>query len=106
MNFKVGQKVVCIKNHRANLVRRGEIYTVLRIDRCCKQIINTGVPLRPGILHSKCPDCDTIHYHEMMFAARLFAPIKSDTCHNEIIEKFKSPEEQPDIIQIPHEEEV
>ena len=105
MNFKVGQKVVCVKDHSMGIVKKGQIFKVWDTEYCCMPCIDIGIDINSEVLGTKCKYCGHISFKNML-DSRLFAPLKTDTCHNEILEKFKSPEEQPDIIQIPHEEET
>ena len=105
MNFKVGQKVVCVKDHSMGIVKKGQIFTVLDTENCCVQCIDVGVDIDSKYIGTRCRFCGHLSFKNMLFS-RLFRPLQTDTCHDEILEKFKSPEEQPDIVQIPHEEEV
>ena len=107
MNFKVGENIACIRSHDG--IVRGKIYEVIGVRKCpgCKGrwvLVNQDVTCDGTIRCGKCHHITESPEH--WYDAGLFKKLHSDTCHDEILEKFKSPEEQPDIVQIPHEEEV
>lgn len=61
--IEAGKKVVCIKQHSQNMVVKGEIYTVIEIDKlpckCKTTVINVGVGTSLPYARTRCVKCNS-----------------------------------------------
>lgn len=75
--FKVGQEVVCVRNHSQLVIKKGQQFIVLGLDKCeCgKWIVDIGVPVRDYTL---CKGCGSLKQAKGVWwmGAHLFAPIQ------------------------------
>lgn len=82
MNFKIGQKVVAIKDHTSGVFKKGDVFTVKNIlpSFCkCKQVlIDIG---KSGCTVNWCRACniDSSPNNTMLFKETNFAPIITNT---------------------------
>lgn len=91
-NFKIGQKVVCIKDHSQGAVKRGFVYTILNFNTC-----GCGLTFDVGLTHnaSICFDCGTfigkvwwIHHSLFSILQNQYQFVSSEVVKNiEIIEE-------------------
>ena len=101
MNFKVGQKVVCVISDKG--ISKGNIYVILDFDYCaCKHKcwVDVGITMPVGKIVVGCGDCS----HDLTpninwWNSRHFTPIEYNSAHDEIMQKFESPIERPDILE-------
>ena len=100
MNFKIGQKVVCV-NAVGELIK-GKTYIVDQLHECSGcgiPEISVGLILKPPYFNwcGKCGhrevETGDIKWHR----SDRFRPINHDTCHDEILEEFKAPNEEIDV---------
>lgn len=97
MNFSVGEKVVCIKNHSLGYVIAGQEYIVDGVQTCvCGQEdvkIITGRAYPGGVSNCHCGHLysDNDWYNSKLFRRKLY-----NSAHDEIIEKYPLTEEVPD----------
>ena len=98
MNFNIGQRVVCV-NANSPFTKKDEIYVVSQIGNCpkCKRaLIDLGFYTK----RETCAYCKTVISKDIQWFAPIdFRPLEYETCHAEIIQKFESPIERPDILE-------
>lgn len=104
MNFKIGQKVVCVKTHSKGLVKKGQIYTILEVYVCPScGLIHFDVGIDGSYIDNwKCTPCGyVIKTDKWYMCYRLFRPLETtkQVSYQEIIQKFPSPIERPDILE-------
>lgn len=96
-NFKVGQKVVCVKPYSSpphQLELKPGIYTILRISECkCYTTIDVGTYANKP---TRCPTCGKID-NGVFHKSERFRPLVYDSATTEILEKFKLTEEKADV---------
>jgi hypothetical protein len=100
MNFRIGQKVVCIKSGSA--IKKGNIYTVLRTHACpgCGEpLIDIGYSVFDfGGKREICSICGKeVSRNIQWLVSKMFKRIEYNSAHDEILEKFKAPVESPDV---------
>lgn len=85
--FRIGQRVVCVKNHSKGLVKAGQQYTVNGVNFCCKPLVDVGV-----FTFGKAMNCcgKRMEGNINWFSTSLFAPIEeiSETTYDEVMEKI------------------
>ena len=101
-------KAICIQSAGDSepKIFKGEIYAVYDVRKCScgKTNINIGQSLGRHLSVS-CTCGKHIDRVMMYWDSKFFATAEYESCHNEFIEKFKSPEEKPDVIKIPEKVE-
>ena len=99
MDFNIGQKVVCIKG--GEVLRTNAVYTVQGIKTCpsCKlNMIDVGYSVYDhNALQEICLCGIEISKSIKWYANFLFRSLEYNIIHEEILEKFKSPKESPDV---------
>lgn len=91
MNFKINQKVVCIKAHSQGTVKKDEIYTVTGVyaTYClCKDKVLITVGIKSTHKVTKCAYCGMTHdtIREHLLNAELFRPLVDDEIESLISE--------------------
>jgi hypothetical protein len=94
-SFKVGDEIICIKDHTNKLVRNGEVFTVKGFTRnpCCgSTIVDVGIP--GSNPNTTCYTCQCSYKKPnggYWFAAYIFRKIKnsSSTAKNELPEAIQ-----------------
>lgn len=76
--FKVGQPVICIKDHSRNTFKKGQIFIVQGVQKnfCCG-----GLTLNVGIktdYDGMTCTCGTVRKNDDYYGAILFKPLKSE----------------------------
>lgn len=106
MNFRIGQKVVCI--HGLN---KGVVFTIQGNSECpnCHRRLS-DVGLRFPYHGFKDEQCDRCHFYLLStdilwFANEILRPIEYNSAQEELAEEFKQVEEKPDIIVEPQKHE-
>lgn len=99
--FKVGDEVVCVKQHSMGVLTIGKIYRVLGTSECkCGQSIDIGITDEFG---SACHDClKVFSYTTWYFDIALFRKIERHTAkevnvHIEFVEE-RIEEQQPQLV--------
>lgn len=94
--FKIGQKVVCVKNHSMKAVIKGKIYNILGYDDCGCNGVDIGLTDPSVVAHIKlyrCYSCNKYSTNTSWFISEsLFAPIQEDGSTAELnlcIEEFE-----------------
>ena len=95
ITFKVGDEIICIKDHSRKLVRNGEVFTVKGFTRnpCCGSTI-VDVGISDSTPHTTCYSC-LCDYEKpkggYWFAAYIFRKIEksSSTAKNELPEAIQ-----------------
>jgi hypothetical protein len=105
--FAIGQKVVALKT--GICLVKGREYTITGVYpsdcKCNGWDVTVGISWSKT--HHQCEDCGVYNIPnsgtEKLFLSGLFAPIQTNYADAtaEILEKFKSPSETPDKINIP-----
>lgn len=81
--FKIGQKVVAIRDHSKRLYIKGKTYTIETLWSCQNCFVE-GVSLSEvgGTVKSRCVGCGAISIDRLTFFESSFAPLQStsDAC--------------------------
>jgi hypothetical protein len=99
VSFKVGDEVICIRDHTEKIVRNGDVFRVkgLESNPCCGSII-VDVGVRSNRPYTKCYTCQCSYKKDdgnYWFAAMLFRKIqkgrkdKSDALPEELQERIE-----------------
>lgn len=96
-NFKVGQKVVCVKPHSQGFFKTGQIFTIknICIYECCKKVHLEFSDFNSGFSRTYC-NCDNSMIGDW-FDANLFRPLTYASSTSEILAKFPLTEEMADV---------
>lgn len=102
MNFKVGQKVVCVKPHPDGILEVGKTYTVLNINSECNcDAIDVGIKANCQIgQRVRCTQCDTVVMKSSVWflLSSRFAPIIENTSTADIANQIF--EQHPELKEI------
>lgn len=75
--FRVGQKVVALKDSVCGYFNKGDIFTVAGIRKCCQWSIDVGCIIGSQFFRQVCGDCHMLHGYSgdiRWCAAKCFAP--------------------------------
>lgn len=98
--FKIGQKIVCVSQHRENILTIGKIYTIRGIHECkCGMVsLDVGINLDDKHIGVRCRTCDSTYVTDIWYiGSDKFRPIEYNIISNfdiikeEIIEKLDVP---------------
>jgi len=101
MNFKIGEKIVCIKQHSKNILTVNKIYNVIDVRycvRCGTQKVDIGILLNPDKNHTRCRCSERITSPVWWLASYLFVPLEYQTCHDELLETVEEKLDVPEKI--------
>lgn len=76
---RIGQKVVALRDGQYSNVKKGDVFTVKGVLKCCAWSIDIGHIIPPDKTHVYCHKCHkTLSYTDGIrwFAAEYFAPIE------------------------------
>lgn len=99
--FRIGQRVVCIKDHSQKIIVRGQEFVIQNLlpFKCgCLTAVDVGIKKPKSMLPlTGCNKCDSIHPtgDVFYFASELFAPMDdkfADKILNKIIKQIKKEE--------------
>lgn len=98
---RVGQKVVALRDGTLTNMKKGDVFTVLGVKKCCSWSIDVGLILKAASVHCwKCRQTLSYQNQQWWFSAYLFAPIPEQYADmtSEIAQQFK---EHPDTVDQP-----
>ena len=101
-NFKVGQKVVCVKSAEDKTTVKGKVYEISEISSCsCGQIGLHFIGVPREIRHAQCMYCKRVHFNtEIGNAPYRFRPIQDHyaSISSEVLQSLpKQIEESVDV---------
>lgn len=90
--FKIGQPVICIKDHSKGSFKKGQIFIVQGVQKnpCCGGLtLNVGI--KTGYVEIRCT-CGKVRKNDDYYGAILFKPSKSEfktISYSKVLEKEK-----------------
>ena len=98
MNFRIGQEVVCIKDHSQGIIKKGQTFIIkdIWLRECCGYlVVDIGIKSNKGGCKCKCGQAYSLFSNIWWISAKLLSPIEKsfgEQVLENILEQIKEEE--------------